>query len=63
MPERDPRLAALLPLAYGKLSEHDASELRTLKAVIQRQLGLQCDAYKESSTGCAHARARRAQLC
>jgi chemotaxis protein methyltransferase CheR len=47
LPERDPRLAALLPLAYGRLSEHDANELRTLKAVIQRQLGLQCDAYKE----------------
>ncbi len=46
-PARDPRLAALLPLAQGLLSERDADELRVLKAVIQRRLGLQCDAYKE----------------
>ena len=46
-PERDPRMAALLPLAYGRLSERDAAELRLLKLVIQRHLGLQCDAYKE----------------
>jgi chemotaxis methyl-accepting protein methylase len=44
---RDPRLAALLPLASGRLSERDADELRLLKAIIQRQLGLRCDAYKE----------------
>ncbi|HSL70922.1 MAG TPA: protein-glutamate O-methyltransferase CheR [Longimicrobiales bacterium] len=38
---------ALLPLAQGELSPRDAGELRELKRMIQRTLGLHCDAYKE----------------
>jgi chemotaxis protein methyltransferase CheR len=36
-----------LPLAHGELKANDAQELATLKVVIQRTIGLNCDAYKE----------------
>lgn len=36
-----------LPLAYGPLNPEDARELIRLKSVIQRTVGIECDAYKE----------------
>ena len=41
---RDP---STLPLAHGILSENDASELHALKALIEANVGLNCEGYKE----------------
>lgn len=39
--------ASVLPLAKGELSDQDQGELRGLKSVIQRVIGLNCESYKE----------------
>lgn len=36
-----------LPLAHGALDEKDAAELQLLKDQIKRDMGFQCDGYKE----------------
>jgi chemotaxis protein methyltransferase CheR len=41
------RHAYSLPLAHGALNEKDAAELQLLKDQIKRDLGFQCDGYKE----------------
>jgi len=38
---------SVLPLAQGELSARDRGELRGLKSVIQRVVGLNCESYKE----------------
>jgi chemotaxis methyl-accepting protein methylase len=52
MPDRSARRpgdlpGTTLPLAQGELNERDQGELRGLKSVIQRVVGLNCESYKE----------------